>query len=119
MLPEGDGGPPVDRSSGLVTQNFSGAVLSKLLPINDEVVLDSSLNTGTGDGGQGGRGGDIDCTNVTFSRDQQNRVSGLVTVSGTHHIAGNQINYTAAPLRGDTSNCEFCLTVDIEVQPYR
>jgi len=79
------------------------------------VVLDSSLNTGTGDGGQGGRGGNIGCTNVTLSGDQQNHISGPVTVSGTHHIAGNQINYNTAPLRGNSSsNCDFCLTVEVE-----
>ena len=33
--------------------------------------------------------------------DQQN--SGPVTVAGTQNFAGNQINYNAAPLKGDSS----------------
>jgi len=77
MLPEGNRHPPIDGSGGLFTQNFIGAELSKLL--------------GAGNGGEGGRGGDIGCNNVGH---QQNYINGP-------YIAGNQINYNASWLKGD------------------
>jgi len=43
MLPEGNRHPPIDGSGGNFVQNFSGAELSKILPIQNEVVLDLSL----------------------------------------------------------------------------
>ena len=58
------------------------------------MVLDLSLVIGTGDGGQGGRGGDIGCNNVGH---QQNYIN-------SPHIAGNQINYNASRLKGDLSS---------------
>ena len=53
MPPEGNRHPPINGSGGSFVQNFSGAELSKILSIQDEVVLDLSLMIGTGDGGQG------------------------------------------------------------------
>jgi len=86
MLPEGNRHPPIDGSGGGFVQNFRGAELSKILSIQDEVVLDLSLMIGTGDGEQGARGGDIGCNNVGY---QQNHI--------------NQINYNASRLKGDLS----------------
>ena len=68
MLPEGNRHPPIHGSGGGFVQNFSGAELSKILSIQDEVVLDLSLMIGTGDGGQGGRGGDVGCNNVGYQQ---------------------------------------------------
>ena len=64
-------------------------------------MLDLSLMIGTGDGGQGGRGGDIGCNNVALSVHQQNHISGSVTGPQHIQVAGNQINYNASRLKGD------------------
>jgi len=55
---------------------------------------------GTGDGGQGGRGGDIGCNNVALGH-QQNHISGSVTGPQHIQVAGNQINYNASRLKGN------------------
>jgi len=81
MLREGNWHPPIDGSGGGFVQNFSGAELSKILPIQNEVVLELSLMIGAGDGGRGGRGGGIGNNNI-----------------------GYQINYNASPLTGDLSS---------------
>jgi len=97
MLPERNRHPPIDGSGGSFVQNFSGAELSKILPIQDEVVLDLTLMIGAGDGGQGGRGGDVGCNNVGH---QQNHINGPQHIQ----VAGNQINYNASRLKGSLSS---------------
>jgi len=97
MLPQRNRHPPTDRFGGLFVQNFSGAELSKILPIQHEVKLDLSLVIGTGDGGQGGRGGDVGCNNVGH---QQNHINGPLHIQ----VAGNQINYNASRLKGGLSS---------------
>jgi len=81
MLPERNRHPPIDGFGGNFVQNFGGAELSKILPIQNEVVLDLSQMIGAGDGGRGGRGGGIGNNNI-----------------------GYQINYNASPLKGDLSS---------------
>jgi len=81
MLRGGNRHPPIDGSGGGFVQNFRGAELSKILPIQNEVVLDLSLMIGAGDGGRGGRGGGIGNNNI-----------------------GYQINYNVSPLKGDLSS---------------
>jgi len=81
MLPEGNRHPPIDGCSGGFVQNFRGAELSKILPIQNEVMPDLFLMIGAGDGGRGGRGGGIGNNNI-----------------------GYQINYNASPLKGDLSS---------------
>jgi len=81
MLPEGNRHRPIDGSGGNFVQNFGGAELSKILLIQNEVVLDLSQMIGAGDGGRGGRGGGIGNNNI-----------------------GYQINYNASPLKGDLSS---------------
>jgi len=39
---------------------------------------------------------------TAIAGDQQNHISGPATVAGTQNIAGNQINYNVAPLKGDS-----------------
>jgi len=51
---------------------------------------------GTGDGGQGGRGGDIGSNNVGY---QQNHINGPQHIQVAH-----QVNYNASPLKGDLSS---------------
>jgi len=48
---------------------------------------------GTGDGGQGGRGGDIGSNNVGY---QQNHINGPQHIQVAH-----QVNYNASQLKGD------------------
>ena len=96
MLPEGNRHPPIHGSGGGFVQNFSGAELSKILSIQDEVVLDLSLMIGTGDGGQGGRGGDFGSNNVGY---QQNHINGPQHIQVAH-----QVNYNASRLKGDLSS---------------
>jgi len=45
-----------------------------------------------------------DSSLTAVAGDQQNHNNGRVTVAGTQQFAGNQINYNAAPLKGDSSS---------------
>jgi len=69
---EGDRHAPIGGPVGLFVQDFSRAVTSKLLLSHVDMVLSLSLTIGTGDGGQGGRGGNVGCDNVALSGNGNN-----------------------------------------------
>ena len=48
--------------------------------------------------------------------DQWIHVSGPATVASGQHIAGNQINYHAAPLKGDSPSSFATFSLTFEVQ---